>query len=65
MAGFEEHNEAAFLENVQFLREGGLSDEAIARRLGVSIKTLEKREERRKHGKRVTVPRADRPNIRG
>ncbi len=48
---FDEHHKAAFLENVEFLREGGLSDEAIAKRLGVTLDNLHKREER-SHGKR-------------
>lgn len=43
---FDEHRKAAFLEDVKFLREGGLSDAQIAQRLGVHIETLEKREAR-------------------
>lgn len=43
---FTSHQDAAFFENVKFLRESGLSEEAIAKRLGLSLNTFKKRRER-------------------
>ena len=43
---FTSHHDAAFFENVKFLREHGLSEELIAKRLGVPMNTLKKRQER-------------------
>ena len=45
---FDSHQKAALLENIKFLRESGLSDEAIAKRLGLKKDTLQKKEERAK-----------------
>jgi hypothetical protein len=39
----DDHREAALLENVEFLRQGGLSDEAIAKRLDIKLDTLQKK----------------------
>ena len=61
---FDEHHLAAFLENVTFLREGGLSDEWIARRLNVELETLHKREERHRGKELNTKPGADHQDLR-
>jgi orotate phosphoribosyltransferase-like protein len=43
----ESHLEQAFWEDYEFLKEQGMADEQIARRLGVSDEALEKRLSRR------------------
>lgn len=39
----DDHREAALLENVEFLRQSGLSDEVIAKRLDFKLDTLQKK----------------------
>lgn len=40
---WDSHTDAAFAEDVAFLREGGASIEHIAKRLGMTVEALEKR----------------------
>lgn len=42
----DSHREAAFWEDLEFLRDCGLSDAAIAKRLNINLKTLQRREDR-------------------
>lgn len=45
----DSHKEAAFWEDVKFLRESGLGDAAIAKRMNLTLGTFRRREERYVH----------------
>jgi hypothetical protein len=51
----DSHKEDAFWEDVKFLRESGLGDKAIAKRMNLTPGTFRRREERYEHTRTASV----------